>query len=294
MAATKEQRIAVLGTLLFLIGFGGILLLFSFTLPDQKPVEQGILINFGDSDDGMGQIEPKPMETNTQEQQQTETVQPVQTAQQTENGEEEEVNDQDFEEAAAIAAKKKADDKKRLEEELEQKKQLELEQQRQAEIEKQQQIAAEQRKRQEQEDAIKNKAANAFKGANVNGGNTGEGETGKEGNQGKLNGDVNTKNRAGDGTGDKGISFSLTGRSFGTAPPKPVYKSNAEGKVVVEINVDRNGNVTSARPGIQGTTTSDNTLHEAAREAALKTNFDSNPDAPAVQKGTITYIFILQ
>jgi hypothetical protein len=50
----------------------------------------------------------------------------------------------------------------------------------------------------------------------------------------------------------------------------------------------------SANPGIKGSTTLDEYLLKVAKEAAMKASFNSKPDAPAVQKGTITYNFILK
>jgi TonB family protein len=298
MASTKEQRIAAFSTLLISLLLLLTLVFLGFTTPEQKPEEQGILINFGDSEQGQGEVEPKMAEASKTEVEKTVQPVPVQATTKTEVGNED-VETQNFEEAAAIEKKKKENEKKKKDEEV--KKQQEAENQRLAEVERQKQIEienqkriAEEQRKQRQQDSIRNRTKNAFAGRNPNGGNTGEGNTGGDGNQGALNGDINSKNRTGGGTGGDGIDFSLKGRSFGSAPPKPVYLSKSEGKVVVEISVDRNGNVIEARPGIQGTTTPDKVLHEAAKDAALKAKFDSNPNAPAVQKGTITYHFILQ
>ena len=86
----------------------------------------------------------------------------------------------------------------------------------------------------------------------------------------------------------------LKGRSVVGTLPKPAYSVQKGGTVVVDILVDRHGNVTSAVPGGTGTTVSDKTLWEAARKAALNTQFNVKADAPAQQAGTITYIFRLQ
>lgn len=91
---------------------------------------------------------------------------------------------------------------------------------------------------------------------------------------------------------NNGTAFNLAGRSLATTPPKPEYNSKSEGKVIVEIRVDRNGNVVSASPGKAGTTTNDPILREAAKNAALKTKFNSAPNAAEIQVGTITYTFI--
>jgi len=58
--------------------------------------------------------------------------------------------------------------------------------------------------------------------------------------------------------------------------------------------VDQYGNVTEAIPGAEGTTVTDKTLWNAARNAAMKAHFNMDAHAPAVQSGTITYIFKLK
>lgn len=91
----------------------------------------------------------------------------------------------------------------------------------------------------------------------------------------------------------KGISYNLQGRGIQSLPA-PKYDYQGEGRVVVEISVDRIGKVVQAIPGIKGSTTLDEYLLKVAREAALEARFDSMPDAPAVQKGTITYNFMIK
>jgi hypothetical protein len=123
---------------------------------------------------------------------------------------------------------------------------------------------------------------------------TGEGVTGGQGNQGVPTGSVDSKNRGeGSGLGDKGISYSLTGRGFQKLP-LPKYDYQGEGKVVVEVSVDRSGKVIQAVPGIKGSNTLDEYLLRVAKEAALEAQFEVKSDAPVIQKGTITYNFILK
>lgn len=86
----------------------------------------------------------------------------------------------------------------------------------------------------------------------------------------------------------------LAGRSVNGTLPRPSYGVQASGKVVVEIWVDNYGNVQKAVAGVEGTTVSDKTLWQAARKAALGAHFNMSADAPAMQKGTITYIFNLK
>lgn len=75
---------------------------------------------------------------------------------------------------------------------------------------------------------------------------------------------------------------------------KPSYDSKEQGRVVVTIRVDRQGNVVSASPGAKGTNVSDQKLWDVARDAALRSRFASDPNAPDQQVGTITYNFIRQ
>ena len=85
----------------------------------------------------------------------------------------------------------------------------------------------------------------------------------------------------------------LAGRNIVGSLPKPTYDIQASGKVVVEITVDQHGIVQTAVAGAEGTTVTDKTLWQEARKAALKATFNMSADAPAIQKGTITYIFRL-
>ncbi|MBQ4026194.1 MAG: energy transducer TonB, partial [Bacteroidales bacterium] len=64
--------------------------------------------------------------------------------------------------------------------------------------------------------------------------------------------------------------------------------------VVVKIWVDQYGKVQKAVPGADGTTVTDRALWTAARNAALETGFTMSSSAPALQEGTITYIFNLK
>ena len=87
----------------------------------------------------------------------------------------------------------------------------------------------------------------------------------------------------------------LEGRTVDKAGlKKPVYSSQESGKVVVKIWVDQYGKVQKAVPGADGTTVTDKALWTAARNAALETGFNMSSNAPALQEGTITYIFNLK
>ena len=83
----------------------------------------------------------------------------------------------------------------------------------------------------------------------------------------------------------------LTGRTHNGSLPRPNAPGQKVGKVVVEIWVDNYGTVQKAIPGAEGTTVTDKDLWNEARIAAMKASFNMSADAPALQKGTITYIF---
>jgi hypothetical protein len=62
---------------------------------------------------------------------------------------------------------------------------------------------------------------------------------------------------------------------------------------VVQIAVDKSGQVISANPGIRGTTNSAKCLLDQAKQAAMNTKWQSDTDAPDKQVGKIIYNFKL-
>jgi TonB family protein len=91
----------------------------------------------------------------------------------------------------------------------------------------------------------------------------------------------------GDGIGD----FNLKGRSI-MRRPSVVDNSQETGKVVVEIVVDKNGNVTSTSIE-RGTTTSNAHLQQLALKAARETKFSPSITGQEIQSGTITFVFVV-
>ena len=266
-----------------------LLLMVGFSAPAPPEPEKGILVNFGTDETGIGLIEPSPPPSSEE----TAAAQPA-------------VAETPSKEKAVVTQNfdKEAPEIKKVDPEAEKKRkeQIEAEKLRQAELEaekikkareeaERKRIAEEQKRISDIANRTKNAMANSKNSGTAT---TGEGVTGGPGNQGVTTGSVDSKVRGtGSGTGNSGISYDLAGRNFQTLPP-PKYDYQGEGKVVVEINVDRNGNVTSAIAGAKGSTTLDEYLLNTSKEAALKTKFEPKPDAPLVQKGTITYNFILK
>jgi TonB family protein len=133
----------------------------------------------------------------------------------------------------------------------------------------------------------------------------GDGKSGHAGNEGIPSGNTDTHgtggigggdgggngpgNGLGNGPGSGGYGFSLFGRSVVT-PPKLPKDTKEEGKVVVEITVDKNGNVLTAEANGRGTNTNNSMLKSLARQAALATKFNVSGQFEE-QKGTITIVF---
>ena len=133
---------------------------------------------------------------------------------------------------------------------------------------------------------------NLLKGTTSDGKPTGEGDDYKEGLKGDKNGDPTSTKYYGN-TGKLGDSnYNLAGRN---ALSKPIEQPDCqeEGTVVVSIEVDKNGKVIRAVSGVKGTNNSANCLLKPAREAALRTTWNADPNAPSKQKGTIIYKFSL-
>lgn len=270
----KKHKLGIIGTITFHAVLVAIFMFFGYTTPLPLPAEEGILINFGDSDDGSGNEEPQYSESVQQEavkesQESVTESAPIPT----EDG----AITQDYEDAPAIkeqgVKEEKLETKPKVKPEPKQEKVKEV-----VKVER----------------TVNEQALFPGKNRNNNSSSS-EGETKGNNNQGSATGSVDSQNHAGgNSTGTNGTSFSLEGRNPIGSLPIPEYNYQIEGKVVVEITVDKYGNVTNAVSGVKGSTTLDANLLAAAKRAALKAKFNKKPDAPAYQKGTITYFFRLQ
>lgn len=76
MSYFQEHKKGIIGTVIFHVIIGAVFMFFGYTTPLPLPEEEGILINFGDSDEGFGQVEPQYSESAMQEsvEQQQESV----------------------------------------------------------------------------------------------------------------------------------------------------------------------------------------------------------------------------
>ena len=136
-----------------------------------------------------------------------------------------------------------------------------------------------------------------FKGGRRNNGGAQQG-TGEGGGLGDGKG---TGNGSGTGSGDgggngggsgkgDGFGYDLTGRGIRSAA-KVVDNSQETGTVVINIKVDKNGNVVSADGPARGSTTTSANLVKKSKEAAEKVKF--SPSEVEVQKGTMTFRYFL-
>lgn len=133
---------------------------------------------------------------------------------------------------------------------------------------------------------------NLLNGNSSDGKPKGEGDNKESGVKGDEKGDASSSKYYGNtGTGSDG-NYNLAGRKA-LSKPKQQPNCEEEGIVVVRIQVDKNGKVISAFPGVKGTTNSAPCLLKPAKEAALKTKWNSDSKAPSKQTGTIIYKFSL-
>ncbi len=70
--------------------------------------------------------------------------------------------------------------------------------------------------------------------------------------------------------------------------------SRRTGKVVVDIRVDKDGNVIYARGGARGTTITDQDLIDKCEEAVKRARLNSLDSAPDTQQGTVVFVFKVQ
>lgn len=255
---SKEEKKNKLKGILTTIGIHILLLLLfiflGFKTPFPPPAEEGILINFGTAETGSGEIQPEQINEDI--------VEPIEEVTTEATDAVEEVIEQEVEEAPAIEQKK--------------------------EIKKETETPKEQEE--PKEPTIDDRFI--LKG-NRNNDATSQGDNGTQGDQGTKTGDLNGINGNGEGLGNSGIGFDLSGRSMLL---KPNIKDNSQetGKVVVKIKVDRTGKVIYAKYSLKGSTTNSAHLIKLAEEAAYSAKFNGDRNAAEEQFGSISFTFKVQ
>ncbi len=286
---TKHERNSAKITTLIVVIF--LLLLFVVGPPYMDPpLEYGVAVNFGSSDVGSGDIQP--LEPIKSEPRDVITEPVVKEAKVEETKAEPKKSEQPAEKvltaenAEAIAFKKQK-------EVAEAKAKAEANAKAEVERAEKAKEAAESKKRQEQADQ-KAKLDALIGGVKKSDGKVagGEGNDGRPGDKGQLDGDPYAASyfgQPGTGSGGSGTGYGLRGRGT-PSNSKVVPDCYEEGRVVVEIHVNREGRVVNAIPGKKGTT-GNICLYEAARKTALTYKWPADPKAPSTQIGFVKIDF---
>ncbi len=295
--------------LLLLLVFAGL------TFPDPPPEEEGILVNFGTDEFGLGDFEPmgddqqagNPDEEVTQfqepvEEEVEEYVEPVEEVREayTPPDPVEVDQTQDVEETKVIEKPKPTPEELQREREEQDRIQREREEQEQERIEQerieQERIEQEriERERQANAERINNLGRDAFGNQGVGETEGGEGITQGDGNQGDPNGSPDAGNYGtGGGLGD-GVSFGgLGSRKARGNLPKPNMSGcdvTAKIEVTVEIQVDQNGNVLSAM--VTNANYQNKCIWDMVVAAAKKSKFSVDQSANTRQTGWIRYTIV--
>ena len=276
---TKHERNSAKITALLMLILA--LLLFVMGPPYlDPPTEYGVAVNFGTTDFGSGNVQPKkPIKAEPKEiNKPTEETPTESKPEESVTDKVEDVVTQESEESIKIKKQKEAVAKAKAE----------------AERVEREKREAEEKKRKEQEE--KKKKLDELMGGigKSDGEETGsEGDDNQAGDIGQPDGDAYAQSYYGDpGTGSGGVGYGLNGRG---APTKTVFKQdcNESGLVVVRIEVDRNGNVTKAEPGVRGTTNNASCLLEPAKKIALSHKWRADSKAPTRQVGFVSVNFKL-
>lgn len=267
----NSARITALITIILLV----LLFVVGTTYMD-PPEEYGVAVNFGTTDFGKGNVQPKKLIKSEPKEIEKLPQPDVAKAEPTKSSEtKEEVLTADNSEEIAIKKQKEAEAKAKAIADAKAK----------AEADR---IAKEKREQEE-----KKKKLDALIGgvSKSEGSETGsEGNDNKAGDKGQLNGDPYAPYKGTPGSGSGGIGYGLNGRG------KPSYKmvdgcENEYGLVVVNIVVNQSGNVIEATPGVKGTTNISECLRKAAKKFALTCKWPANSKAPRRQYGKISVNF---
>lgn len=274
----KGEYIGMLGALLVHVAIIALLILVSFTLPNNQD-EGGVPVMLGDVDASLGNYDPSTMVD-------VDVLPPEDVPEVVESQEtvEQEMITQTEEETVVI--KPKVEPKKEKPEVV--KKPEKTAAEKAAEAKKLAEEKAERERKAAAEAAAKRVSGAFGKGAQMDGSKgTANSGTGVEGSK-----DGNSSSGAKTGAGGYG-TFDLGGRSIGEGGlPRPVYNVQEEGRVVVSITVNPAGHVIATSINRQ-TNTVNTALRKAAEDAAKRARFNA-VEGVNNQTGTITYYFNLR
>lgn len=290
---TKHKRKSFILTVIVHIGI--IFLLFYLSLNYIEPEEEaGIAVNFGTTITGSGKIQPDQPIKSAPKQTTPEPVSSVPEQQEHSPQITDKVITQDTEDAPVIEKETKKKPKKEVEDP---KKKANPNDQKLVDntVKDKPVKKVEEKKPDPKPDKSTLDILDSFSNGPKNDGKVkgGEGDDNSPGDKGSRDGDPNAKSYYGTGKGlDGDGNYRLGGRKA-LNKEKFVQDCNESGIVVVKIEVDQNGKVVKATPGVKGTTNSASCLMEPARKAAMATKFNSDSEAPVKQVGMIIYQFKL-
>lgn len=301
MKLDKDRRRGLIGTVLVHLILLVFLLLVALRTPLPLPGEEGVEVNLGYDDQGFGNIQsdvppPKAEPVPVQEK----IIQPTPEPEPEPEPEvvEDEIITQDIEEAPVIEEEviekepekeieeKPKEEKEPIKEEVVEEKPIE-------EIVDSVFVQAEVIEEVVVEDPkpIVNTRA-LYTGSTSDSQGTNQGITEGAGDQGKPQGYKDSDKYDGKGGLGKGIGFDLGGRGY-LHLEQPTAKFKEQGTVIVSIWVDQDGIVKKAQVSAKGTNVLDQNLRKIAVDAAYNSTFAKDNNAAELQRGTITYNFIL-
>jgi len=276
-----------------------VLLLFIVGQPyTETPEEYGVAVNFGTTDFGSGNVQPKEPIKSTPQEIEEEPAEPVEEVEQEETVAEESspaetkaeevLTQESAEEIAMKKQKAKEAAAQKAKEEAERKAKAE------AERKERERKEAEEKKRKEEE--RKKKELDALIGGVSNSDGTASGSEGDDdspGDKGQIDGNPYANSYYGTpGSGSGGLGYGLNGRGRATYNTQK-QDCNEDGRVIVKIVVNREGRVIEATPGVRGTTNSAACLLSPAKKIALSHKWRPDPKAPSKQIGFVKIEFKL-
>ena len=244
------------------------------------PKEYGVAVNFGTTDFGSGRVQPKkPVKSEPMDVEKPPKIQESQPEAATPKTTTEEVLTEENAEAIAMKKQKEAEAKKK------------------AIAEAKAKAEAERKERERKEREAKKKDFDDLLGGinKSDGEDSGsEGNDDKPGDKGQRDGDLYAPSYFGEpGSGSGGVGYGLNGRG------RPTYSAKQQdcfeyGLVVVKIEVNRQGKVINASPGVKGTTNNAACLLQPAKEIALTFKWPADSKAPTKQIGFVSINFTSQ
>jgi TonB family protein len=298
MKIDKDKRRGIIGSAIVHIILFISLFLIALRTPLPLPGEEGVEVNLGYTETGIGNVQsdnPPPQSKVVQ----PKKVQPQPQSEPEPVQKKEEIIKQDIEEAPSIEEKtekepvKKEPEKPIVKTERKKPEPVKEPEEKVEEKTVDSTFAEETKEVTDPEpQPVVNKRALFTGTVNNNTQGTNQGIAGGIGDQGKPKGFKDSDKYDGRGGKGNGPSFDLGGRgSLYLDEPNTDFKE--QGDVVVDIWVNRNGKVVKAQVKSKGTNILDPKLRQKAVDAAKNSKFESDSKAEELQRGTITYKFVL-